>query len=152
MFNGALQICELGNSVDVKYLTLDCASVADISASRADAVAAADDVADDAADAAAIPALTAAAAALTAAAVAAEVAAVESQFVPFAPVAPVAPAGIVKFKVAVGAVLVFVTDANVPAAPVIVVPTVMLLIKFSDFTKLVVANAVELSPVDGVVA
>jgi hypothetical protein len=44
---------------------------------------------------------------------------------PVAPVAPVSPRGIVKLKTAADVVPLFVTLAFVPAAPVVVVPTVM---------------------------
>ena len=42
---------------------------------------------------------------------------------PVAPAAPVAPRGTVKFKTAAEVVPEFVTEAFVPAAPVVVVPT-----------------------------
>jgi hypothetical protein len=42
--------------------------------------------------------------------------------VPVAPVAPVAPAGTVKLKIAAVPVPVFVTIAELPGAPVVVVP------------------------------
>ena len=52
-------------------------------------------------------------------------------FVPFIlllPLLPLSPRGIVKFSVAVGFVPVFVTEHDVPDAPVVTVPIVILLI------------------------